>query len=383
MFQRMVWIVLVGLFLNAQAAEVVSVTLSLGVSDNLVPIQPGDHFSTRAPALHALAELENVTAPTEVEGSWIAIDAITTPNYVIDSVVVSLNPGATHAHFSLSKPTSDWPAGNYELAISVNGTLVGKAPFVVSDSAPVPAAASIGGQLTTPPFATPAQSSPSISAAAPAPAQTIVGNWQCQMSFNGSVMGKGVMAFDANNRVTFNQSTFAYQLISANQLRLQDQVSQHDYEYQLAGNALKMRYGDGSTFDCVRGQQMAGAMGQPQAQGGMMGGQSQGGGAANWQLRGTFCSFSGSSSYSSTGYLNFDGQGRWSQSSESSFSNQHGSGYGQSGNTGGSYQVSGKIVQYQSDAGEQGTAEVHMQQNNGQITEIMIGRQLYAMGMCG
>ena len=133
-------------------------------------------------------------------------------------------------------------------------------------------------------------------------------------------MGQGALVFEANNRVSFNQSIFAYQLVSANQLKLQDQFNQYDYEYQLAGNALKMRYGDGSTFDCVRAQQTAGAMGQPQ--GGLMGGQSQGGGSSNWQLRGTFCSYSGSSSYSSTGYLNFDGQGRWNQSSESSFSSR-------------------------------------------------------------
>lgn len=353
--------------------QLVDVTLARAVSDDLESVDPAETFGTRAKAIHALVRFADVTTAIEVEGAWIAIDAIDPPNYTIDKASVSVEPGAATAHFTLSKPNDDWPPGHYELVVSVDGLAYQSVPFSIEEGAPDSPSSGLAQGANPPGFgAAPRQ---------PAPAGTqLVGSWQCRMSVGGNVVGAGVMTFDQRNQVTLDQSRFAYEVVSANRIRLQDQSGYYDYQFELAGDSLRMRYTDGSVFDCAR--QKSGSMGAIAGQPGASGGA----GSANWQLRGTYCHYSGSSSYgssySSTTRIAFDGQGRWSMGSESSFSGDVGSAYGRGDTTSGSYEVRGRQILYRTDAGDQGYAEVHMQQNSGAITEIMVDGELYAVQLC-
>lgn len=106
-----------------------------------------------------------------------------------------------------------------------------------------------------------------------------------------------------------------------------------------------------------------------------------------WQLNGTFCHYSGSSSYGSsyshTEMITFNGQGRWTMGSQSTFSSNAGSGYSGNGNAGtGLYLIEGNKVLYQTAEGEQGAAQVNMQQSDGRITEIYVDGELYSPSLC-
>jgi hypothetical protein len=213
---------------------------------------------------------------------------------------------------------------------------------------------------------------------------SIVGQWQCQMSYMGNNMGAAAVSFDSNGQTVMGGQPFSYTL-QGNSLQISNGAASDSYTYQLNDNKLTLSYRDGSVFDCNRQASAAGPGGLLQ----MGGSQKQSAQAAGneWQLNGTFCHYSGSSSldssYSTTSRIYFDGQGRWSMGSESSFSSNAGSGYSGGGvDNSGSYRINGGQVLYTTSAGEQGVARVNMQQRDGRITEIYVGDDLYSPGLC-
>jgi hypothetical protein len=71
-----------------------------------------------------------------LKGAWISIDAISVPNYEIDSAEVKvLRDGPASGHFSLSRPNNGWPVGHYRLDVYVDGRLIGSKGFSVSPPA--------------------------------------------------------------------------------------------------------------------------------------------------------------------------------------------------------------------------------------------------------
>jgi hypothetical protein len=211
----------------------------------------------------------------------------------------------------------------------------------------------------------------------------IEGQWQCLMGFQGNSAGSGIISFNNNGQCVIGGQAFTCKLLDSNTLQISDGNATDSYTYKLGKNTLELRYRDGSTFDCTRRMSSA-------APGGLMGksGTTQAHAGGNeWQLRGTFCHYSGSSSYgssySSTSRITFDGQGRWSMGSESSFSGDAGSAYSGGGvDNSGSYTITGKQVLYTTSTGEQGIARINMQQNDGHITEIYVDNDLYSPSLC-
>lgn len=197
------------------------------------------------------------------------------------------------------------------------------------------------------------------------------------------------VAFDSSGSANIDGQVFKYTVAPPNVLNLQDQFgSQDSYQYQFTQNNLTLTYSDGSSFVCQKNK--GGPLNRASGSTGSvtMATPAQGGGN-EWQLQGSFCNWSGSSSsysgssYSSTRRVNYDGRGRWSFGAESSFSNNAGFGYGGGGtDNSGSYRIQGNAIYYTTDAGEQGVAQVNMQQNDGRITEIKIDGALYAPQLC-
>ena len=111
-------------------------------------------------------------------------------------------------------------------------------------------------------------------------------------------------------------------------------------------------------------------------------------GASAGRLYGTFCSYSssgysGSSSYSTTQRVSFDGRGRYSYGSESSYS---GGGDGYSGGTGGysgTYVVNGnKSVILTASDGSKYEVQIFFVQDSGDITELKYDGTVYAKSLC-
>ena len=125
---------------SLEAARVVSVTLCEDVvTPDMVPVNIRKRFTADAPAIHALAVLEEVRPGARIRGAWISVDAISTPNYEIDAAEVVAQASEVTAHFSLSRPNKGWPAGNYKLNLSLDGKLVSVTMFSIAAPAGAPA----------------------------------------------------------------------------------------------------------------------------------------------------------------------------------------------------------------------------------------------------
>ena len=448
---------------NIYAAQIVSITFSKKISKSFEPLEITDVFYPDSPIIHCIVGIKNAKRGTVVKGEWVSVDAISTPNYVIDSANVKLPGESANVHFSITKPNKGWPIGNYKLKIYINNTYVTYAPFKII------------AKKTVESFLQAPQKKPnkhkiidSLNKARtkrqnPIAAQinqynkNILGKWSCIMKYMGQNVGSGLLHFGKNGNAVINGQNFKYTLERGNILKVYKNSIISKYKYSFQGNNLKLVYNDGSFFYCQRAsspspyskeriknkteryakkqnyaqsynqqyaeqhnnnyaqsynrqyaqqhndtyaqsynQQYAQQHNNNYAQSynqqyaqrqnnnqryaqNMNSGQ-------NWQLQGSYCTWSGSSygssSYSHTKYINFDGNGRWTFGESSSYSGSGGMYAGQGSDNSGTYQVKGDIIYYTTDSGERGSAQVYVRQNSGMITEIKVDGQLYAKSLC-
>lgn len=201
-------------------------------------------------------------------------------------------------------------------------------------------------------------------------AKKLLGKWDCK---GGE--GPAELVFNQGGKLVFDGETYGYTL-SPGVIHLQTFTGASDYGYAFKGNALTVTFPDGSRLACSRREAKAGTgnKGKDALRGGER------------FLRGTLCSWSGSStyssSYSSTMRAAFDGMGRFSYGGESSFSAKEGLAYSGSPSSGGTYRVEGDNVYLTFGDGSTGTATVHFRQADGTITELMFNGKLYGSGLC-
>ena len=214
-------------------------------------------------------------------------------------------------------------------------------------------------------------------------ASTLSGRWLFQ-----NQQGQLVLEFLSANQLSFNGETTQYQL-KEGVIQAMGDYGWIDYPYTLIQGTLTITFPDGSRLPFTKtsstdpNKQWSNQQGANQ-QG--TGAQSAGGGAT-WQLRGTLCSWSGSSNsssgYSRTRKLVFDGQGNYQFGSEASFSSDAGIAYGGNPNVEtGTYTVGENTVTLRNRSGESYQFTINMRQNNGTITELMFNGTLYATGLC-
>lgn len=120
------------------AAELLSITTCETVDQaDSSPVGITDRFTPMSPKIHVVARVKNTKAGTKTRGVWIAVDAIATPNYEINSTELVLDQeGTANLHFQIKKPDQGWPPGKYKMDLFINGKLVGSAPFTVGKGAP-------------------------------------------------------------------------------------------------------------------------------------------------------------------------------------------------------------------------------------------------------
>ncbi len=359
----MAMVLAVGLTAPSQAGavpRVVAVMTSEGVRQpGTEPVGVTDTFRADAPEIHAVVILADAVPGSVLRGVWVAVDAVEEPDYEIAAVDVALKDPGTRAHFSLSRPDSGWPPGRYELRLYLDGTYILPLPFSIE-----PARDREAG--------TPA------AAAAPRAEPGVVGEWTCRLEYMGRTGPPAPVRFDGRGGAVVNGRSFSYELRPGGLLVLSDGTGESVYEYAVEGDAMDLRFQDGSRFRCRRGAQgnAPAPAGPPAA----------GAGGQEWQLAGAFCHWSGSSGmssgYSRTARIVFDGRGSWTFGTESSFSSDAGMAYGSGGSAGGTYTVQGDVIRYVTGSGEQGTARVHVRQASGEITELYLDGELYAKELC-
>lgn len=204
-------------------------------------------------------------------------------------------------------------------------------------------------------------------------ASTLSGKWLFQ-----SQQGQLVLEFLSASQLSFNGETTRYQL-KEGIIQAMGDYGWIDYPYTANQGTLTITFPDGTRLPFTR------TSSNTMNQQGMNQQTSRGG--STWKLKGTLCSWSGSSNsssgYSRTRKLVFDGQGNYQFGSESSFSSDAGVAYGENPNVEkGTYSVGETTVTLYSPSGESYQLQVNMRQNNGMITELMYGETLYATGLC-
>ena len=115
------------------ATRLKSIELCTDVTDDgLTAVNVREKFDLDTGRIHGIALLEDVRADSVLRGAWVSVDAISVPNYQIDSVEVKFEKeGPASAHFALSRPTNGWPAGNYRLDLYLDDQRIGSKPFSI------------------------------------------------------------------------------------------------------------------------------------------------------------------------------------------------------------------------------------------------------------
>ena len=207
---------------------------------------------------------------------------------------------------------------------------------------------------------------------------SLSGKWLYQ-----SPQGQLVLEFLSKDQLTFNGETTRYQL-KEGVIQAMGDYGWIDYPYTLNQGVLTVTFPDGTRVPfsktSVAPANQPGGFQQGTGQ------QSAAGGAV-WQLRGSLCSWSDSSGSGSSFYTTqkmvTDGQGHFQFGSESSFSGDAGIAY--SGNPNikrGTYSVGESIVTFVFEDGDTYQLKINMRQDNGMITELMLGEKLFAKALC-
>ena len=89
-------------------------------------------FAHDTPKIFLRGKLVDVIAGSTVKTAWIAAKTDVAPrDYVISTFEAPAQRQTNDVVFSLSKPTTGWPAGQYRVEVSVDGKVVHKSAFTV------------------------------------------------------------------------------------------------------------------------------------------------------------------------------------------------------------------------------------------------------------
>jgi len=202
--------------------------------------------------------------------------------------------------------------------------------------------------------------------------QKLLGTWQYS-----NQMGTTTLVFNSASRLTLDGVPASY-TISGNTLQVYADGQTFYYTFRLSGNVLSVTFPEeGFTIPYKKvSSSTSSASANVKIKGKV------------YLLRGTFCSYSGSSSsyssYSSSTRVYFDGRGNFQYKTETSFSSEAGiySNDGEDGVSTGKYDVNGNVITLYFPDGSVGYAQVYFVQDDGSISEIKYEDVLYAKNLC-
>lgn len=108
-------------FVMAAACEVTTANITdVRMCDNSQNLQcPADNpsFTTTTPEIFCTVVLNNAPEGTQITASWYYLEDEQT---FIDSAMLLSEETASDLEFLLTKPTNDWPTGNYKVELQIN-----------------------------------------------------------------------------------------------------------------------------------------------------------------------------------------------------------------------------------------------------------------------
>ncbi len=193
----------------------------------------------------------------------------------------------------------------------------------------------------------------------------LMGNWKAS---NGSIT-----SFSPQN-MTMAGASYKYE-VRGNKINVYNEYGDSmQYKYQVKGNKLYLYVEGVGTYILTKVKSNISRRNTNTA-------------GAN-RLYGTFCTYSssgysGSSSYSTTQRITFDGRGHYTYGSESSYSGGGDGYYGGNNGYSGTYKVVGNKGVILTDAeGNQYRVAIYFVQNSGEITELKYDGTVYGKNIC-
>lgn len=104
------------------------------LTDNESTKAPKDVFGADTAKLFLIFNFENIPNGTVIQGSWICEDApdLDIPkDFKIDEASITVGPLTNSGNFSISKPNSGWPAGDYRVDVQMDGKIVETRKFKI------------------------------------------------------------------------------------------------------------------------------------------------------------------------------------------------------------------------------------------------------------
>jgi predicted nucleic acid-binding Zn ribbon protein len=101
-------------------------------NDTMEPINVTDKYAPDAPKFFVTAKLDNAPTNTAVVFDWFYVES---GDQKIDSANVTAD-GTRFISSNLTRGNNLWPAGKYEVRISVNGSQIVKVPYMVEGGSP-------------------------------------------------------------------------------------------------------------------------------------------------------------------------------------------------------------------------------------------------------
>lgn len=103
------------------SAKIKSITMALGVKgEEAIPVNLTNTFKP-TDTIHAVVKVVDAPVDTNVSATWVAVDIGGEPNSEILTISIKVE-GTRNVDFTL-KPSEPFPAGSYQVEVSINGTL--------------------------------------------------------------------------------------------------------------------------------------------------------------------------------------------------------------------------------------------------------------------
>ena len=120
-------------------AKLSEATMCLGVDAQTKPLNPTDAFGVNTPEIFCSVKLSNAPDDTEILSEWVYVEgeAEGVTDYVIDTLPLTAD-GTRYLYFSMPRPDSGWPVGEYTLNLYIDGKEAVSVPFTVSKTAAGP-----------------------------------------------------------------------------------------------------------------------------------------------------------------------------------------------------------------------------------------------------
>jgi hypothetical protein len=122
---------------NLTTAQLSEATMAGNIDETTYqPIDKTDTFTADVPEIFASVKLSNAPEDTEVSAEWIYVsgELADTENYTIMTLSDNYE-GTQYLFFSVSKPETGWPGGNYKVVLSIDGEEQLTIPFTVTSPA--------------------------------------------------------------------------------------------------------------------------------------------------------------------------------------------------------------------------------------------------------